>query len=142
LDPFLTAALIRQESMFEARITSHVGARGLMQIMPATGLGLAEAVGIEEFDPELLYHPEINVHLGTRYVARHYENYDGSLPSIFSAYNAGAHRVEMWKEFPEYEDDLLFTERIPFRETRDYVRILTLNRALYQGLYGQEGEGG
>jgi soluble lytic murein transglycosylase len=135
LDPTVTAALIRQESMFEARITSHVGARGLMQIMPATGAGLAEAAGIEPWDPEVLYHPEINVHLGTRYVAQHWSNYDGSLPSVFSAYNAGWHRVERWSDFPEYGNDELFTERIPFRETRDYVKILTRNRALYEGLY-------
>jgi soluble lytic murein transglycosylase len=139
LDPFIASALIRQESMFEARITSHVGARGLMQIMPATGRGLADAVGIEPYDPEVLYHPEINVHLGVRYLTQHMENYDGSLPSVFSAYNAGSHRVEWWSEFPEYGNDELFTERIPFRETRDYVKILTRNHALYRGLYG-EGE--
>jgi soluble lytic murein transglycosylase len=138
-DPFIAAALIRQESMFEQRITSHVGARGLMQIMPATGRRLAEAAGLDRWDAELLYHPEINVHLGTRYLAQHMENYDGSLPSVFSAYNAGAHRVRMWREFPEYGHDELFTERIPFRETRDYVRILTRNHALYRGLYSDEG---
>ncbi|HSH46137.1 MAG TPA: transglycosylase SLT domain-containing protein, partial [Longimicrobiales bacterium] len=138
LDPFVVAALIRQESMFEERITSHVGARGLMQIMPATGRGLAEAVGLEPWDAEVLYHPEVNVHLGTRYLAQHMENYDGSLPSVFSAYNAGAHRVQWWSEFPEYGDDELFTERIPYRETRNYVRILTRNHALYSGLYGDE----
>ncbi len=135
LDPFIAAALIRQESMFEALITSPAGARGLMQIMPATGARLAEAVGMERWNAELLYHPEINVHLGTRYVAQHMENYDGSLPSVFSAYNAGSHRVEWWSEFPEYGDDELFTERIPYRETRNYVKILTRNRALYDGLY-------
>jgi soluble lytic murein transglycosylase len=137
-DPFIASALIRQESMFEARITSHVGARGLMQIMPATGRSLAEQVGIDRWDPEVLYHPEINVHLGTRYLAQHLENYDGSLPSVFSAYNAGSHRVEWWRQWPEYDNDQLFTERIPFRETRDYVKILTRNHALYQGLYGGE----
>ncbi|CAN5719717.1 transglycosylase SLT domain-containing protein [soil metagenome] len=137
LDPYTVAALIRQESVFEARITSPAGARGLMQIMPATGRMLADAVGIEPWNAELLYHPEINVHLGTRYVARHWENYDGSLPSVFSAYNAGSHRVEWWSEFPEYDSDELFTERIPFRETRDYVKILTRNQALYRGLYGE-----
>lgn len=138
LDPSVVAALIRQESMFEARITSPAGARGLMQIMPATGQQLAEAVGLERWEPELLYHPEINVHLGTRYVAQFMEEYDESLPSVFSAYNAGPHRVEWWSEFPEYGDDELFTERIPYRETRGYVKILTRNRALYQGLYGTE----
>jgi soluble lytic murein transglycosylase len=135
-DPFVASALIRQESMFEARITSHVGARGLMQIMPATGRRLAQAAGIDRWDDELLYQPEINVHLGTRYLAQHMENYDNSLPSVFSAYNAGSHRVEWWKEFPEYGNEELFTERIPFRETRDYVKILTRNHAVYRGLYG------
>ena len=62
--------------------------------------------------------------------------YDGSLPSVFSAYNAGSHRVDWWKKFPEYADEQLFTERIPFAETRGYVRILTRNRALYSALYG------
>jgi soluble lytic murein transglycosylase len=137
-DPFVAAALIRQESMFEARITSHVGARGLMQIMPATGRRLADAAGIDRWNDELLYQPEINVHLGTRYLAQHMENYDGSLPSVFSAYNAGSHRVEWWKEFPEYRNEELFTERIPFRETRDYVKILTRNHAVYRGLYGDQ----
>jgi len=136
IDPSVVAALIRQESMFEARITSPAGARGLMQIMPATGAQLAEAVGIERWDAEMLYRPEINVHLGTRYVAQFLEEYDGSLPSVFSAYNAGPHRVEWWSEFPEYGEDELFTERIPYRETRNYVKILTRNRALYEGLYG------
>lgn len=137
LDPFMAAALIRQESMFEARITSHVGARGLMQIMPGTGRRLAEASGIEPWDAELLYHPEINVHLGTRYLAQHSANYDGAAPPIFSAYNAGAHRVEWWSKWPEYGRDDLFTERIPFAETRGYVRILTRNHALYRALYGE-----
>jgi soluble lytic murein transglycosylase len=139
LDPYISAALIRQESMFEKRITSHVGARGLMQIMPATGRRLAEAASIEPWHPELLYYPEINVHLGTRYVARHWQAFDGSLPAVFSAYNAGSHRVELWKEYPEYGQDALFTERIPFRETRDYVKILTRNHAIYRGLYGDVG---
>jgi soluble lytic murein transglycosylase len=137
LDPFIAAALIRQESMFEARITSHVGARGLMQIMPATGRKLADASGVEPWDAELLYHPEINVHLGTRYLAQHSASYDGALPPIFSAYNAGAHRVEWWSKWPEYGRDDLFTERIPFAETRGYVKILTRNHALYRGLYGE-----
>ena len=141
LDPYVAAALIRQESMFEARATSHVGARGLMQIMPATGAKLAAAAGMDEWNAEMLYQPEINVHLGTRYLMQHMRNYDGSLPSVFSAYNAGAHRVEWWSEYPEYEDDELFTERIPFAETRGYVRILTRNHALYSGIYGERPKG-
>ena len=56
--------------------------------------------------------------------------------ALIDAYNAGAHRVERWREFDEYDREELFTERIPFRETRDYVKILTRNLAIYRGLYG------
>ena len=63
------------------------------------------------------------------------------LPAVFAAYNAGPHQVEQWRTFPEFEaDGELFTERIPFRETRDYVKKLTRNRALYEGLYGEADE--
>jgi soluble lytic murein transglycosylase len=138
LDPYIVAALMRQESLFTARISSPVGARGLMQIMPETGRALASGVGIDEWDSELLFQPEINVHLGTRYLAEQMERYDESLPSVFSAYNAGPHRIDDWKEFPEFGDEELFTERIPYRETRDYVKILTRNIELYRGLYAGE----
>ena len=107
-----------------------------MQLMPATGRTLAAEVGIDDWDPALLYLPEVNVHLGTRYVGQQVEAYDGSLPAIFGAYNAGPHQVDAWRAFPEFGRAALFTERIPFRETRDYVKILTRNRAIYQGLYG------
>lgn len=137
LDPFLVAALIRQESLFKARISSPAGARGLMQVMPETGRGLARGAGIDGWDVELLYQPEINAHLGTTFLSEQMRRWQGSLPSVFSAYNAGPNRIQAWQRFPEYEDEELFTERIPFRETRDYVKILTRNIAVYQGLYGE-----
>jgi soluble lytic murein transglycosylase len=137
LDPFLVAALTRQESVFRARARSPVGARGLMQVMPETGRGLAAGAGISGWDVEMLYNPEINVHLGIRYLASQMRTYDANLPYVFSAYNAGPVRVTRWRRFPEARDPELFTERIPFEETRDYVKILTRNIALYRGLYGE-----
>lgn len=138
LDPFLVAALIRQESSFLAHAASPVGARGLMQVMPETSRSLAAAAGIRSWDVGLLFQPEINAHLGTRFLADQMERYDGSLPSVFAAYNAGPSRVERWKHFAEARDPELFTERIPYRETREYVKILTRNIAIYRGLYGAE----
>jgi soluble lytic murein transglycosylase len=137
LDPFLVAGLIRQESAFDAHARSGVGARGLMQLMPETGRTMAAAAGIDDWRVGLLYQPEINAHLGTRFLADQMESYDGSFPRVFAAYNAGPSRVERWKHFPEARDAELFTERIPYRETRDYVKILTRNIAIYRGLYGQ-----
>ena len=137
LDPFLVAALIRQESTFRARVVSGAGARGLMQVMPATGRGLASGAGIRNWSADLLFDPEINVSLGTRFLAAQMRAYDGHLPSVFTAYNAGPGRVRRWRSFPEYaRDGELFTERIPFDETRDYVKILIRNMAIYRGVYG------
>jgi soluble lytic murein transglycosylase len=137
LDPFLVAGLVRQESAFDAHARSGVGARGLMQLMPETGRTMAGAAGIDDWNVGLLYQPEINAHLGTRFLADQMESYDGSFPSVFAAYNAGPSRVERWKHFPEARDPELFTERMPYRETRDYVKILTRNIAIYRGLYGE-----
>ena len=136
LDPFLVAALTRQESAFSPRALSPAGARGLMQVMPGTGRGLAQGAGLDGWDVEMLFQPEINLHLGTRYLASQMRTYDGNLPFVFSAYNAGPGRVTRWRRFPEARDPEMFTERIPFEETREYVKILIRNIALYRGLYG------
>ncbi|MDR0786694.1 MAG: tetratricopeptide repeat protein [Gemmatimonadota bacterium] len=142
LDPFVVAGLARQESQFTPRISSPVGARGLMQVMPATGATLARGAGISGWNADLLFEPEINTYLGILYLADQMRSYGGSFPSVFSAYNAGPHRVEAWKRFVEYSDPELFTERIPYRETRDYVKILTRNIEIYRGLYGDAAPAG
>jgi soluble lytic murein transglycosylase len=136
LDPFLAAALIRQESSFKPRALSRAGAMGLMQVMPETGSGLAAGAGVEGYGRDLLFNPEINVHLGMRFLASQMRRYDGDLPLVFIAYNAGPGRANRWRAFPEKRDPELFTERIPFDETRDYVKILTRIMEIYRGLYG------
>lgn len=138
LDPYLVAGLIRQESMFDAAITSWAGAEGLMQIMPRTGAGLARGAGIGDFDTGMLHRPEINVHLGTRYFANMIDRFDGRLAPALAAYNAGPNRVVRWQQLPEYEEDELFTERIPYDETRDYVKKVQQNARLYRFLYEEQ----
>lgn len=135
LDPFLVAGLIRQESAFVPDIVSHAGAIGLMQVMPATGTELARSIGPSQFHPDVLKTPEVNVHLGTRFLADALARYDQDLPLVLSAYNAGPTRANRWKNFPEARDPWRFTERIPFAETRAYVKNVTRNRSLYSWLY-------
>ncbi|HVH13743.1 MAG TPA: transglycosylase SLT domain-containing protein, partial [Longimicrobium sp.] len=135
LDPAQVAAMIRQESSFNAEAVSGPGARGLMQVMPETGRGVAMGLGIRQWNADLLFNPEINVAMGTSFLAAQMRAYDGSLPSVYAAYNAGPGRIRTWSRFPEYRNEELFTERIPFTETRDYVKILTRNTAIYRGLY-------
>lgn len=138
-DPFLIAGLIRQESAFWVEARSRADARGLMQVLPTTGRGLARSLGLSGFDPERhLYKAEINVHLGVAFFADMRRRFGEELPIILSAYNAGPSRAERWRQYPEAKDMDRFVERIPFTETRGYVKNVTANRAIYRWLYGGE----
>lgn len=134
LDPVLVASLIRQESNFNPLATSPVGARGLMQLMPAVGKSLADAKGIRPWDPDILYQPAINIRLGTAHLSGLVRRYP-DVVKVLAAYNAGESRVAKWSGKAGAGDPEVFTERIPFVETRDYVRTILRNRAYYQALY-------
>jgi soluble lytic murein transglycosylase len=136
LDPFMVAGLIRQESMFNPIAVSPAGAIGLMQIMPATGRQLARQAGIANFDPNMLRQPELNVRLGTIFLADQLRRNENRTQA-FAAYNAGPARVARWRTLPEARDEEMFAERIPFTETRDYVKILAFNAHLYRLLYAE-----
>ena len=138
IDPFMMAAIIRQESAFKADIVSHAGAIGLMQVMPPTGAELARAHGPNGFTRESLTRPEVNLHLGAAFFVDMSRRYDDELPLVLSAYNAGPTRATRWRRYPEASDPLRFTERIPFTETRGYVKSVRRNLGLYRVLYGQD----
>jgi soluble lytic murein transglycosylase len=133
LDPALVAAIIRQESGFNPRATSSAGARGLMQMMPSVGRAVARSIDVPEWRPDLLYQPDINLQLGIRHLEAFISRYEA--PYALAAYNAGESRLVRWLRRPGARDPELFVERIPFTETRDYVRIVLRNRAMYRALY-------
>ena len=133
LDPALVAAIIRQESGFNPRATSSAGARGLMQMMPTVGRAVARSIDVPEWRPDLLYQPDINLQLGIRHLEAFVSRYEA--PYALAAYNAGESRLVRWLRRPGARDPELFVERIPFTETRDYVRIVLRNRAMYRALY-------
>ncbi len=135
VDPWLVAAIIRQESAFVPGIESGAGAVGFMQLLPRTGAELAAGVGITPWSPSLLRVPEMNVHLGTAYLEQLLERHGPDLALVLSAYNAGPTRAARWRELPEANDHERFIERIPFGETRQYVKNVLRNAALYQWLY-------
>jgi len=138
VDPIMLAALIRQESAFKADIVSHAGAVGLMQVMPATGKDLAKTYGPAPFAEANLTTPEVNLHLGAAFFVEMNGRYGGDLPLVLSAYNAGPTRAARWRRYPELADPARFTERIPFDETRGYVKNVRRNLGLYQILYGDQ----
>ena len=134
LDPVLVAALIRQESNFNPLATSPAGARGLMQLMPDVGRSLASAKGIAPWNADILYDPATNIKLGTTHLSTLMRKYPEVVKAL-AAYNAGESRVVKWSAKTGAADPEVFTERIPFVETRDYVRTILRNRAYYQALY-------
>jgi soluble lytic murein transglycosylase len=123
-------AIARQESEFDATAASGAGARGLMQLMPATAKDMAEAAG-EPYEPaRLTADPLYNARLGTAYLARMLDYFDGAYVLATAAYNAGPGRVDDWLETngdprdPDV-DAVTWIESIPFTETRNYVmRVL------------------
>jgi len=137
LDVALVAGLIRRESLFEADVVSSAGAVGLMQLLPRTALEMSREAGVAGFTGPQLEVPEVNLRLGTLYLERMLDRFDGSVIAALISYNAGPHRYLRWREFPELEaDPELFVERIPFRETRVYAKEVTANALIYARLYG------
>jgi soluble lytic murein transglycosylase len=107
--------------------------------MPATGSWLASSLGIAGYEQRLLAVPEVNVRLGARYLRDQVRAYDGARDLALAAYNAGPSRATRWKRELAYGRDTdAFREAIPFDETREYVKIVLRNAALYSRLYAEE----
>ncbi|HYX69479.1 MAG TPA: transglycosylase SLT domain-containing protein [Terriglobales bacterium] len=136
LDPFLVAALIRQESEFNPRAVSHAHAMGLMQLLPSSGRKIARQVKLPRYSTQRLLEPDVNLQLGTVYFRQALDQYGGTLEYALAAYNAGDNRVEEWRKDGTYRDVAEFVESIPFTETREYVQAILRNANVYRRLYG------
>lgn len=142
VDPMLLAALVRQESSWNPEARSWVGATGLGQIMPATGKWLASSVGIEEWDVRYLQVPEVNLRMSAEYLGDLLNRYDDASDLALAGYNAGPSRADRWRRELGYaRDPEAFRERIPFDETRHYVKVVLRNAAVYHALYGDDAPG-
>ncbi len=134
-DPILITSLVRQESLFEGFVHSSAGARGLMQIMPATGESIAEQMGWPTgYNNESLYSPYVSVRLGTFYLHSNRRYLDGNLYAALAAYNAGPGNAAIWKNLAGSDPDLLL-EIIRFQETRDYIRGIYEIYSTYRSIY-------
>jgi tetratricopeptide (TPR) repeat protein len=135
LDPALVLAVIRQESKFEALARSRAGARGLMQVMPKTGKHMARMSRQKGFDSKSLYHPEVSIAYGTKFLNSMVKMFDGSIIKALAAYNAGPGRVREWlKPLADKDDDDFLLQEIPVAETRKYVKIVMENYYIYRML--------
>jgi soluble lytic murein transglycosylase len=138
LAPELIYAVMRKESAFNPSVVSYADAVGLMQLLERTAKSVAEDLSWKEFARPMLYDPEVNVLLGSHYVANLMERYRGQAVPAIAAYNAGEHRVDPWlkraaKGSGNIELDR-FVEDIPIDQTRNYVRRVIANWARYRYL--------
>ncbi len=140
-DPYFIAAIIREESQFSASAQSPAGARGLMQVMPATGEWAAQLIKLAGFDRGKLYDSETGINIGTWYISHLMKRFKGDPLLVAAAYNAGPDAVSLWIEKYGYGSERdVFVEGIPFAETRGYVKKVLRNYAEYKRIYGGAGD--
>jgi soluble lytic murein transglycosylase len=142
LDPLLLAALVRQESLFEPMAESYVGARGLGQVMPATGKGIANSLGMEDFVLDDLYRPSISIQFGAFYLGAQMNHFDDQVLVALAAYNGGPGNTLRWIEAGGQDLDL-FVEVITAAQSRLYLQRVYEQYLIYERLYrsaAREGE--
>ena len=137
VEPALMHAVIRQKSAFDTKAVSRAGARGLMQLMPATARSVARQLKVRHNKQKLLSDPVHNLRLGSAYLDHLRDNYDGSLILALAAYNAGPGNVRRWvrlngdpRDFSTF-DAIDWIEAIPVSETRNYVQRVLENLTVY-----------
>ena len=137
VDPFFVNGIIRQESLFDSQALSPAGARGLMQIMPATGKKLYPKTKLKKpFETDALFDPDLNIRLGVKYVSQLNKRFGKNGMHILISYNAGPHVLKKWlKRFGHLSDQDVFIESIPYPETRRYVKHVLRNLGIYKALY-------
>lgn len=140
LDPYFVMALICQESHYHADAVSSVGAVGLMQLMPATAKREARKLGLT-YSSAKLRDPEFNLQIGIAHLAHLFADFDNDTVLVLAAYNAGPSAAQAWyEEFGNISRDA-FIERIPYRETRLFVKRNIEHQAAYRRLYPNLGIG-
>ncbi len=139
MDKALMNAIIRQESAFKPSVKSSAGARGLMQVMPATARFIRHKQGKRMYSKAWMTAPDVNLSLGQFYMNYLAEQFDNNVVHMVAAYNGGPGNVRKWmKSLPEDVDPMLFIESIPFVETRNYVIKVVSNLWIYRHrMYGE-----
>lgn len=135
LDPFLVASIINVESNYDKNATSSKNAKGLMQIGESTGLWASEVLGINNYYPEMLYVPEVNIRIGTWYLNQLNKEFNNNQDLVLAAYNAGSGNVNKWLLDGEYSNDKENLHTIPFKETANYLKKVNLSHQVYSRFY-------
>lgn len=131
----LIFAVMRTESGFDTGAVSPAGAVGLMQLMPDTFRWLTDEMLFDHFEDGMMYDPETNIRYGTYLLARYYERY-GTWDLALAAFNAGPGRLDEWLTDSRYADGAGGLRRIPFAETRRYLKKVNRTAGTYRRLWG------
>lgn len=138
ISPLLLLAVMRQESTYEGFIRSGAGARGLMQIMPATGAQLAENLAWpENYTVSDLDRPYVSLVFGASYLRQQRQLFEGDLFAMLAAYNGGPGNTIAWMNITPSDDPDLFLEIVRIEETRNYIRLINEIHYIYGWLYGE-----
>lgn len=135
IDPFFIRSIIKVESKFDKDATSIKNARGLMQIATITGQWAAKELEIQNYDDDLLYDPETNIKIGCWYIDKLRTQFDNRLQLVIAAYNGGSGNVSNWLKNKEYSENGEQLNKIPFKETDDYVKKVMKTYNNYKELY-------
>ncbi len=135
IDPFLIAAIIKNESGFNHKAVSKVGAVGLMQIMPETGAWIAEQMGLKGYTEDQLYESKTNIRMGCWYVGELEHEFKRNMVLLLVAYTAGRGQAKEWMEQNSWDYDFNSPELIPYPDTREYVIKVLRDRDKYYLLY-------
>jgi soluble lytic murein transglycosylase len=135
VDPYLLAAIIREESRFDAEALSPAAARGLTQFVVPTAERLARQVGLGAISPEDLYKPAVSIALGAAYLRELLDRFGGLAPAAVASYNAGEPQAELWRRHCFSTDGAEYFTKISFTETREYVERVLGSWAQYRDIY-------
>jgi soluble lytic murein transglycosylase len=125
-------SIMREESGYRPDVVSPAGARGLLQIMPATGARLAREAQLDRFDPEDLFEPSLNVRLGAFYLGALMRRFEGRASAAIGSYNAGPEAVARWLARTGSLPDDEWVEGIPYEQTRGYVKRVLRSVCAYE----------
>jgi len=136
VDPLLILSVMRAESLFRHDAVSRVGALGLVQVMPSTGARVAALMSRGDFRVEKLLQPETNIDIGSFYLGKLLDRFDGQFPLAVGAYNGGPHNIGRWLRSKQGIPLEEFIEEIAFDETRKYIQKVVRFYSIYADLYG------
>lgn len=135
VDPFLVFAIAKVESNFNSDAVSSKNARGLMQISLKTGKWGAQVLGLDRYNSDSLFEPETNISIGCWYLYVLAEEFDGNTDLVLAAYNGGSGNVNEWLKNKAYSSSGKSLEKVPFKETENYIKKVNNYWSIYKKLY-------